>query len=412
MDEATNAPFISTGCCIAGGGPAGLVLGYLLARSGIPVTVLEKHADFLRDFRGDTIHPSTLRALSELALLDDFLKLPHQQAGHVQAEVAGGIFNVASFGHLDPRWNFVAFMPQWDFLNFLAERASVFPHFRLLMQTAVVSLIEENGWVAGVHAIGPKGNIDIRAQLVIGCDGRHSTVRDACGLSPKQLGAPMDVLWFSLSRQESDGVDPVGKFEAGRVFIRINRGVQWQCGYVIAKGSLESIHAAGLDAFRASVAEASPVLADRVDEIIDWDYVKLLSVAVDRLERWHKPGVLLIGDAAHTMSPVGGVGINLAIQDAIAASNILSDPLRRGLVDESDLARVQKRREWPTRVTQKMQIIAQNNVIRPVLSGQSMQPPIFLRILNAIPWLQRIPAWMIGTGVRPEHVWTQELPPV
>lgn len=412
MDNANNIRRLKTGVCICGGGPAGMVLGYLLARCGIEVAVLEKHADFLRDFRGDTIHPSTLRAMDQLGLLDEFLKLPHQKAYVLQAQIGDETIPAADFSHLDSRWNFIAFMPQWDFLNFIAKQAGRYAHFSLLMRTEALDVMEDGARVTGVRARGPEGEVEIFADLVVASDGRHSTIRRVCTIPSIQLGAPMDVLWFAMPRRENDGAEVMGRFEAGRIFIQINRGDHWQCGYVIAKGSLDVLKQAGLDTFRLEVMKLAPQLEDRIEEIKSWDDVKLLSVSVERMERWHRPGLLFIGDAAHTMSPVGGVGINLAIQDAIAAANILCEPLRRHRVGDDDLARVQQRRDLPVRITQAFQVFVQNRFIKPALTRDGPVPvPFPLRLLKMFPVLRRLPARFIGLGIRSERIETGELPP-
>ncbi len=392
-------------CCVTGGGPAGMMLGFLLARAGVDVVVLEKHADFLRDFRGDTVHPSTLEVMNELGLLDDFLKLPHQEARQLTVYVGGRAMPVADLNHLPTRCRFVALMPQWDFLDFLASRARQYPSFRLRMRAEATGLVEEGGRVVGVGARTPDGTLEVRADLVVGADGRHSTVRRAAGLSVQNVGAPMDVLWLRLSRRPGDPSQVAGYFDRGRILVAIDRGDYWQCGFVIPKGTLEEIRQRGLEAFRAELAAIAPFLTDRVAEIRDWDQVKLLTVVVDRLRRWSRPGLLCIGDAAHAMSPIGGVGINLAIQDAVATANLLAEPLRAGPVTSADLARVQRRRELPTRATQGLQVLIQNRVVSRVLASRThLQPALPLRLLSRFPLLRRIPARLIGMGVRPEHV--------
>ena len=405
--EASPARELTCRCCIVGGGPAGMMLGLLFARAGIDVIVVEKHADFLRDFRGDTIHPSTLEALNDLGLLDEFLKLPHQEARQIEGRIGDVTIPLADFSHLPTHAKFIAFMPQWDFLDFIARKAALYPHFRLLMSTEVVGLLEEGGRVAGVTAKTAEGALTIRADLTIGADGRRSIVREAAGLKPKNIGAPMDVLWFRLSRRVDDANETFGRIDAGQFLIFINRGDHWQCGYVIAKGSAEALKAAGIEALRAKIAALAPVPADRLLDLQSVDDLKLLSVAVDRLPLWHRPGLLCIGDAAHAMSPVGGVGVNLAIQDAIATANLLSTPLlSQPRPPDECLARVQARREFPAKATQAMQVFIQNRVISRVLAGagNKMEPPAALRLLQLFPVLRRLPARLIGIGVRPERV--------
>ncbi|HEV8342944.1 MAG TPA: FAD-dependent oxidoreductase [Candidatus Binatia bacterium] len=403
---------VSVRCCIAGGGPAGMMLGLLLARAGVDVLVLEKHADFLRDFRGDTIHPSTLEVMHELGLLDEFLKLPHQEVSELNAQFGEMRITIADFTHLPVRCRFIAMMPQWDFLNFLAERAARYSSFRLMMEAEVTGLIEESGRMVGLHATTRDGPIDIRADLVVGADGRHSIVREKAGLQVKDFGAPMDVLWFRLSRKPQDPAQTMGRFDIGRIFISVNRGDYWQCGFVIPKGRFEEIRRQGLESLRETVAQLAPYAKDRVAELRDWNDVKLLTVRVDRLFQWYRPGLLCIGDAAHAMSPVGGVGINLAIQDAVAGANILGGPLHEGRLSLEHLRQVQKRREFPTRVTQWMQVALQRRIIARVLGEtRSFNPPLLVRLLARFPLLRRIPARLIGIGIRPEHVSALRRPP-
>jgi 2-polyprenyl-6-methoxyphenol hydroxylase-like FAD-dependent oxidoreductase len=408
MTEQTET--ITTRCCIAGGGPAGMMLGFLLARAGIETVVLEKHADFLRDFRGDTIHPSTLEVMNDLGLYDAFLALPHQEAKLLSGQMGDIILPMADFTHLPTRAKFIAIMPQWDFLNFLAREGQRYPTFHLRMQADVDGLIEEGGVIRGVTAQTPQGRLEIRADLVVGGDGRHSTVRAKAGLTSVTIGAPMDVLWFRLTRKESDPDEALGHLEPGRMFVLINRGEHWQCGYVIPKGKAGEMKQQDVDVLRQSIASLVPSIADRTVEIKSWDNVKLLTVTVDRLTRWHRPGLLCIGDAAHAMSPVGGVGINLAIQDAVATANILTPVLRgTGPIPETELARVQARREFPVKATQALQVFIQNRVVSRVLASRSakISPPWFLRLLITFPWLRRWPARAIGLGVRPERVQQQ-----
>lgn len=393
-------------CCVAGGGPAGMMLGLLLARAGVSVLVLEKHGDFLRDFRGDTIHPSTLELMHELGLLEELLRVPHQELPRLVAQVGDTALPVADFTHLRTRCKFIALMPQWDFLDFLARHAAGYPAFRLEMRAEATGLVEEAGRVIGVRGSGAIGPFEVHADLVVAADGRSSILRERAGLHVEDLGAPMDVLWFRLSRSPGDPEATMGRFDVGRIFVLINRGPYWQCGYVIPKDGAGEVRRRGLEAFRASVAALVPFAADRIVEIRDWDDVKLLTVKVDRLRQWYRPGLLCIGDAAHAMSPVGGVGINLAIQDAVAAANRLWMPLREGRLTTEHLRLVQRRREWPTRVTQWLQLQAQRRVISPTLGRQNgrLAPPRLLTVLGRHGLLGRLPARLVGVGIRPEHV--------
>jgi 2-polyprenyl-6-methoxyphenol hydroxylase-like FAD-dependent oxidoreductase len=402
---------IDTGCCIVGGGPAGMMLGFLLARAGVDVVVLEKHADFLRDFRGDTIHPSTLELIHELGLLEEFLKRPHQEVRELAGQVGNDVFKIADFTHLPTHCKFLALMPQWDFLNFLIEQGRRYPRFQVRMQAQATDLIEQNGSIMGARARTSNGVMEVRAKLTVGADGRHSIVRDGAGLQVTDLGAPMDVLWMRISRRPSDPGQSLGHVEPGRMFIMIDREDYWQCAFLIPKGAADEIRKQGIEQFRADIANLEPVLRDRVSELRDWNDVSLLTVRVDRLTRWWRPGLLCIGDAAHAMSPVGGVGINLAIQDAVAAANILAAKLAAGSPRDQDLQAVQRRRQFPTRVTQRLQVMIQNNVISRILSStRPVAVPWPLKLMQQWPWLRRIPARVIGIGFRPEHVRTPEEP--
>ena len=407
MTEGPAAESSKTCCCIVGGGPAGMMLGFLLARAGVDVAVLEKHGDFLRDFRGDTIHPSTLQVMHELGILDDLLKRPHNELGKVHLQIGGEEMTMADFTHLPTRCKFIAFMPQWDFLNFIVEQTRALPNFRLRMEAEVTGLVEESGRVAGIRAKTPGGEIEVMADLVVGADGRHSLVRKSAGLVVDDLGAPMDVLWMRLSKWPGDPAQSLGRVASGAILVMFERGDYWQCGFVIPKGGIDEIKRLGLPAFRARLAQFAPVLAGRVDELDSWDKIKLLTVTVDRLRTWHRPGLLCIGDAAHAMSPIGGIGINLAIQDAVAASNILAAPLLAGTVNDDCLGSVQGRRMLPTRLTQRLQLFLQDRVIARVLGAeQAIRTPLFFRMLQRWPLLQRIPARVMGMGFRPEHVRT------
>jgi len=395
-----TGPVERVDCVIAGCGPAGAGLGLLLARAGLRVTVVEKHGDFLRDFRGDTIHASTLTLLDELGLGDEFARLDQERIAEVRVAVGDREWSLADFRRIPGRHREIALMPQWDFLDFVTRHAAGYPGFRLLMETEATGLTVEQGHVTGLTVSGGA----IPATLTVAADGRSSTVRRAARLPVRAYDAPMDVLWFRLSRRESDVVRTAGRVAPGRLLIRIDRGDYWQVGYVIEKGGYQRLRAAGLAAFRSDLATLEPALADRVDELGGWSDVSVLEVRVDRLRRWHRPGLLCIGDAAHAMSPVGGVGINLAVQDAVAAANLLVRPLRTGTLSERDLARVQRRRALPAAVTQAGQRAIHRRIVAPLLDGGA--PPAPVRMLERFPALQAIPAYLLAIGIRPEHVRT------
>ncbi|MGZ5249896.1 MAG: FAD-dependent oxidoreductase [Caldimonas sp.] len=398
----------TTQCCIVGGGPAGMMLGYLLARAGVRTVVLEKHADFLRDFRGDTVHPSTLRIMDELGLLDAFLQRPHQRLRTLCGAFGSERIQLGDFSGLPERYAFIAMMPQWEFLDFLASRAKLLPAFTLRLEADVSALVDAaDGRVAGVRGSSADGDFELRADCTIGCDGRHSTVRAAAGLAVEDLGAPIDVLWFRVARDASVEDSSLARVVPGHFVVTIDRGDYWQCAFVIPKGGAEALRRQPVDVFREQVVATAPLLAPHIADVRSWDDVKLLTVAVDRLTRWSKPGLLCIGDAAHAMSPIGGVGINLAIQDAVAAANLLAAKLRVGSVGADDLDAVRRRRLWPTRATQALQVAIQNNVLVPVMSSGArgeLHVPLPMRLVTAVPALQRLFARLLGMGVRPEHV--------
>ncbi len=393
-----------TTCCVVGGGPAGIMLGYLLARAGVDVTVLEKHGDFFRDFRGDTVHPSTLEVLSELGLLDDFLKVPHQEVRTAGVFIGGTHLPVADFSHVPAACKFVALMPQWDFLNFLSGRAKEFAAFRLLMGHEATGLTEENGRVIGVVAQNQGREVRIGADLVAGCDGRHSITRPAARLELIDYGVPIDVLWFRISRRPDDPGEVLGNVNYGKMLILINRSAYFQCGLMIAKGSYDAIKERGIDDFRATIRCIAPYLGDRVNEVTGWDQIKILTVQINRLRRWHRPGLLCIGDAAHAMSPAGGVGVNLAVQDAVAAANLLAAPLRERRLTEQDLEALQRRRAFPAKVIQAVQLRAHNGMARIFKNPGPIQAPWQAKVITRIPGIHRALGYGIGIGVRPEHV--------
>jgi 2-polyprenyl-6-methoxyphenol hydroxylase-like FAD-dependent oxidoreductase len=383
-----------------------MMLGYLLGRAGVDTLVLEKHADFLRDFRGDTVHPSTLRILQELGLLEDFWKQKHSELRALSIEIEGRCFQIADFGRVPTPGHCIVVMPQWDFLNFLLQKGRRFPALKVMMSAEATRLTDSAGRVAGVEAMTPDGPLSVSADLVVACDGRTSTMRKAAGLEARSLGSPIDVLWFRLSKKAGDPEQVLGHLERDKMLVTIDRGDYWQCAFVISKGGIDRVHANGLEAFKRSVADGAKFLADRVDELKSFDDVKLLSVTVDRLLTWSKPGLLCIGDAAHAMSPVGGVGINLAIQDAVATANLFAATLRAGTLQDGELDAVRRRRLFPVKVIQRMQVTVHERVLTPIVSGgkQALKAPWVVKLLNRTPWLQRWPAQFIGLGVRPEHV--------
>jgi 2-polyprenyl-6-methoxyphenol hydroxylase-like FAD-dependent oxidoreductase len=401
---------LRTQCCIAGGGPAGMMLGFLLARAGVRVVVLEKHADFLRDFRGDTVHPSTLELIYELGLLDEFLKLPHRTVDRLSLQVGNQRIRLIDLTHLPTQCKFIALMPQWDFLNFLAAHGRRYSQFDLRMRAEATDLIELADRVAGVRVKTPDGELTVEADLVVGCDGRHSTVREKAGLQSDDYGAPMDALWFRVTRRDSDGADVFGHIEAGALLVMLDRGDYWQCAYVIPKGGIDRVKADGIEAFRNRVVALSPFLSDRVGELKSFDDVKLLSVMVNRLRQWWRPGLICIGDAAHAMSPIGGVGINIAVQDAVAAANRLAAPLKAGTTTSGHLQAIQARRDFPARMTQKIQLTMQNRIIGPALQAtREPKPPLLFKLFDAFPVLRRVPARLLAIGIQPEHVQTPDI---
>lgn len=407
--EEPGGQTLAVQCCIVGGGPAGMMLGYLLGRAGIRTAVLEKHADFFRDFRGDTVHPSTLQVMNELGLLDDFLKIPHQQLTQMQGIFGSTPVRIADLSRLNTTCPFIALMPQWDFLNFLETKGTRFPNLQVLKSTEAKQLVRKGERITGVVAMTPQGPLRITADLTVACDGRHSIMREQAGLQVKDIGAPIDVLWFRVGKQTNDSDGVFARLHRGQMMVTIDRDEYWQCAYIIAKGKIDEIKARGLDVFRENVASMVPVLRPHIGDVKSWDDVKLLTVRIDRLTCWALPGLLCIGDAAHAMSPVGGVGVNLAVQDAVAAANILFDKFRKGGPSLAELEQVQHRRLFPARMTQAMQTVIQDRIISLALSGEELEPPLAVRVINAMPWLQGLTARALAIGFRPEQVHSPEL---
>jgi 2-polyprenyl-6-methoxyphenol hydroxylase-like FAD-dependent oxidoreductase len=397
-------------CCIVGGGPAGVMLGYLLARAGVSVTILEKHKDFFRDFRGDTVHPSTLELLYELGLIDEFLKVPHQKVTSVGITIGDFSAELANFRQLRTHCPFTVLMPQWDFLNFLSEQGKKYSNFDLRMEHEATDLVRDRDRVRGVVVRTPDGIETVRADLVVACDGRHSVMRAAGQLPVRELGVPIDVLWFRISRQPDDRTQVLGNVNYGKLLVLINRNEYFQAAMVVRKGSFEEVKQNGLERFRQDVAQVAPFLSDRVAELQSWDQVKLLSVQINRLKQWHRPGLLCIGDAAHAMSPVFGIGINLAIQDAAAAANTLAQPLRDRQNTDDLLSEVQRRREFRTRLIQGLQTIAHSGMQHAFRSKGPIHPPPLLRFIAKSRVLEPVLLRVVGVGIYPEHIKTVTMP--
>jgi len=391
-------------CLIVGGGPAGMMTGFLLARAGVDVVVLEKHVDFNRDFRGDTIHPSTLELLHELGLLEEFLQLPHEEVREIRGIFNGHPVPIADFSRLPTHCKVIAFMPQWDFLDFLSRHAMKFPSFTLHMQHEVIDLLFENDQVEGVRAKTPEGERRFLADLVIGADGRHAITHTKAGFELREFGVPIDVLWMRISKRENDPPQSLGFFRHGKLLVLLDRGDYFQVGFVIPKGGLDEIKHRGLASLHRDIVALGPFLEDRISELDDWNKIKLLTVQINRLRKWCREGLLCIGDSAHAMSPAGGVGINLALQDAVATANLLAAKLRQGSVSVADLELVQKRREWPTRVIQSIQAFIHRRVVTGRESKRGDSLPLLLRLFLWFPALRALPARFIGLGPRPEHI--------